>query len=134
MSEAMVIPHVGGASRLRHGENIYTPIDDGPIMNFSIEEWNKISECFVRMFQGLGNVETSEEILQFTSIEPYVATGILLSRQGKMAANMPLHNLDSTFNRVQFDNSLDSLTLIGDGFHYTYRIPDEILAIKSNSN
>ena len=130
----MNIPLVGGASRLRHRENIYTPMDDGVIMNFSIEEWDKISECFVKMFQGLGSIETSEEMLQFTSIEPYVATGISLSRQGKMAANMPLHNLDSTFNRIQFNNSLDSLTLIGDGFRYTYRIPDEILAIKSDSN
>jgi len=130
MSEAMNIPLVGGASRLRHGENIYTSMVDGAIMNFSIEDWDKIRECFVKMFQGLGSVETSEEMLQFTSIEPYVATGISLSRQGKIAANMPLHNLDSIFNQVQFDNSLDSLTLIGDGFHYTYKIPDEILAIK----
>ncbi len=131
MSEAMNIPLVGGASRLRHKENIYTPMDDGTIMNFSIEEWDKISECFVEMFQGLGSIETSEEMLQFTSIEPYVATGISLSRQGKMAANMPLHSLDSTFNRVQFDNSLDSLTLIGETFSYTYRIPTELLERKS---
>ena len=134
MSEAMNIPLVGGASRLRHRENIYTSVNDGTIMNFSIEEWGKISDCFVKMFQGLGSIETSEEMLRFTSIEPYVATGILLSRQGKMAANMPLHNLDSTFNRIQFDNSLDSLTLIGDGFHYTYRIPNEIRALKINPN
>lgn len=134
MSEAMNIPLVGGASRLRHRENIYTSVNDGTIMNFSIEEWGKISDCFVKMFQGLGSIETSEEMLRFTSIEPYVATGILLSRQGKMAANMPLHNLDSTFNRIQFDNSLDSLTLIGDGFHYTYRIPDEIRALKIDPN
>ena len=131
MSEAMNIPLVGGASRLRHRENIYTPMDDGTIMNFSIEEWDKISECFVKMFQGLGSIETSEEMLQFTSIEPYVATGISLSRQGKMAANMPLHSLDSTFNRVQFDNSLESLTLIGETFSYTYRIPTELLERKS---
>ena len=130
MSEAMNIPLVGGASRLRHRENIYTSLDDGRIMNFSIEEWGKISECFVKMFQGLGSIETSEEMLQFTSIEPYVATGISLSRQGKLAANMPLHSLDSTFNRVQFDNSLDSLTLIGETFSYTYRIPTELLERK----
>ena len=100
-------------------------------MNFSIEEWGKISECFVEMFQGLGSIEISEEMLQFNSIEPCVATGISLSRQGKMAANMPLHNLDSTFNRVQFDNSLESLTLIGETFSYTYRIPTELLERKS---
>ena len=132
MSEAMVIPLVGGASSLRHIENIYTSINDGRNMNFSIEQWGQIKIHFETMFHGLGEVETSEEQLRFTSIEPYVATGISLSRQGKMAANMPLHNLDSTFNRIQFGNSLDSLTLIGDGFHYTYRIPDEILAIKSD--
>ena len=106
-------------------------MDDGTTMNFSIEEWDKISECFVKMFQGLGSIETSEEMLRFTSIEPYVATGISLSRQGKMAANMPLHSLDSTFNRVQFDNSLESLTLIGETFSYTYRIPTELLERKS---
>ena len=109
-------------------------MNGGAIMNFSIEEWDRISEYFVKMFQGLGSVETSEGILQFTSIEPYVATGIALSRQGKMAANMPLHNLDSTFHHVAFDDSLESLTLTGDGFHYTYRIPKEILSTKSNSN
>ena len=106
-------------------------MDDGTTMNFSIEEWDKISECFVKMFQGLGSIEISEEMLQFSSIKPYVATGISLSRQGKLAANMPLHSLDSTFNRVQFDNSLESLTLIGETFSYTYRIPTELLERKS---
>ena len=134
MSEAMVIPLVGGASSLRHIENIYTSLNGGRNMNFSIEEWSQISGWFVKMFQGLGSLETSEEMLHFTSVEPYVATGISLSRQGKMAANMPLHNLDSTFHQVAFDDSLESLTLIGDDFHYTYRIPKEILSIKSDSN
>ena len=109
-------------------------MDDGTIMNFSIEEWDKISECFVKMFQGLGSIETSEEMLQFTSIEPYVATGISLSRQGKMAANMPLHDLDSTFQRVEFDERLEELTLIGEGFNYTYRIPSELLSLRQSSH
>lgn len=134
MSEAMVIPQVGGASRLRHIENIYTLINDGRSMNISIEEWDEIRIHFETMFHGLGKVETSEEQLRFTSIKPFVATGISLSRQGKMAANMPLHNLDSTFHHVRFDDMLEALTLIGDGFNYTYRIPDEILAIKSDSD
>ena len=133
MSEAMVAPQVGGASRLRHKENNYTSMDDGEIMNFPIKEWDKISECFVDMFQGLGELKTSDQVLQFTSIEPYVATGISLSREGKIAANMPLHNLNSAFNQVEFGNSLESLTLTGDGFHYTYRIPDEILATRMQS-
>ena len=128
----MNLPLVGGASRLRHRENIYTSMDDGLTMKFQIEEWGKISEWFVKMFQGLGSIETSEEMLRFTSVEPYVATGISLSRQGKMAASMPLHNLDSTFHQVAFDDLLESLALIGDGFHYTYRIPREILSMRSD--
>ena len=97
-------------------------------MNFRIEEWDKISKFFVQMFQGLGDVDTSEEVLQFTSIEPFVATGISLSREGRMAANMPLHHLDSTFNKIEFGESLESLTLIGIEFSYTYRIPRELLS------
>jgi hypothetical protein len=72
-------------------------------------------------------------MLQFTSIEPYVTTGISLSKQGKMSANMPLHSLDSVFHQVAFDDLLESLTLIGNDFHYTYRIPDEILSIRMQS-
>ncbi len=134
MSEAMVIPLVGGASRLRHIENIYTSINGGRSMNFSIEQWGEIKFHFETMFHGLGEVETSEEQLRFTSIEPFVATGILLSRQGKMAANMPLHNLDSTFHHVRFDDMLEAVTLIGDGFNYTYRIPRELLPLRQTDN
>ena len=128
----MNIPLVGGASRLRHRENIYTSMDNGAIMNFQIEEWDKISECFGNMFRGLGEVTTTADMLQFTSIEPHVATGISLSKQGKIAANMPLHNVDSSFNEVRFDDSLRTMTFIGDGFSYTYRIPAELLAMKSD--
>lgn len=129
----MNLPRVGGASRLRHRENIYTSMDNGVIMNFLIEEWDKISECFVNMFQGLGEVKISDQVLQFASIEPYVTTGISLSRDGKMAASMPLHNLDSTFNQVEFDESLESLTLVGNDFSYTYRIPRELLTMRHDS-
>lgn len=97
-------------------------------MKFRIDEWDGIRTTFERMFHGLGAIKTSENVLHFTSTEPNVPTGIRLSRKGKMAANMPLHNLDSTFECVSFDDSFEELTLIGDGFNYTYRIPNEILA------
>ena len=102
-------------------------------MNFRIDQWIEIRANFEKMFHGLGTIETSKEVLHFRSVEPNVSTGISLSREGKMAANMPLHNLDSIFERVEFGDSLDSLTLTGDGFRYTYRIPDEILAIRMQS-
>ena len=126
----MIVPKHGGASSLRHVENIFMSQDVGWNMNYSIKEWDKIRDSFVNMFHGLGEVETSKHVLRFTSIEPHVSTGISLTRQGKMVANMPLHNLDSTFNQVSFEGSLESLTLTGNGFRYTYRIPDEILAIR----
>ena len=96
-------------------------------MNFRIDQWIEIRANFEKMFHGLGTIETSKELLHFTSVEPNVSTGISLSREGKMAANMPLHNLDSTFDCVSFDDSFEELTLTGDGFNYTYRIPNEIL-------
>ena len=51
-----------------------------------------------------------------------------------MAANMPLHDLDSTFQRVEFDELLEELTLIGEGFTYTYRIPSELLSLRQSSH
>ena len=99
-------------------------------MKFDGNQWDEIRTHIEKMFDGLGSTETSGEILSYSSIEPHVPTGIKLSRDGKMAANMPLHNLNSTFHQVEFDDSLESLTLTGDGFHYTYRIPDGILAIR----
>ena len=100
-------------------------------MRFRIEQWAEIKIYFDEMFHGLGKVETSEELVKFSSIEPYVCTGVSLSRNGTMAASMPLHNLDSTFNIVEFNQSLEVLTLFGDGFCYTYRIPDELLSLRT---
>ena len=103
-------------------------------MNFRIEQWGEIKIHFDKMFHGLGKVETSEELVKFSSIEPYVCTGISLSKNGTMAASMPLHNLDSTFNAVEFNQSLEVLTLVGNGFCYTYRIPDELLVLREAVN
>ena len=50
-----------------------------------------------------------------------------------MAASMPLHNLDSAFNQVEFEGSLESLTLVGNDFSYTYRIPRELLTMRHDS-
>jgi hypothetical protein len=101
-------------------------------MKLSIDQWGEIREEFTRIFHGLGKVETTEEIIRFSSIEPFVSTGIVLFRDGTMAANMPLHNLNSKFDEVVFDTSLEQITLLGSGFNYTYRIPDELLAQRSN--
>ena len=101
-------------------------------MKFSINQWDEICAEFHRMFHGLGNVESTEDMIRFSSTEPFVSTGIGLSRDGTMAASMPLHNLNSKFVEVVFDTSLEQITLLGSGFNYTYRIPEELLAQRSN--
>jgi hypothetical protein len=45
---------------------------------------------------------------------------------------MPLHNIDSRFEKVIFDDSLGSIRLIGPAFDYTYTIPTEILQLRGN--
>ena len=101
-------------------------------MKFSINQWDEICAEFHKMFHDLGNVESTEDMIRFSSTEPFVSTGIGLSRDGTMAASMPLHNLNSKFYEVVFDTSLKEIALLGNGFNYTYRIPDELLTQRSN--
>ena len=101
-------------------------------MKFSINQWDEICAEFHRMFHDLGNVESTEDMIRFSSTEPFVSTGIGLSRDGTMVASMPLHNLNSKFDEVVFDTSLEQITLLDSGFNYTYRIPEELLTQRSN--
>ena len=101
-------------------------------MKFSIDQWDEICAEFHRMFHDLGNVESTEAMIRFSSTKTFVSTGIGLSRDGTMAASMPLNNLNSKFDEVVFDTSLEEITLLGNGFYYIYRIPDELLTQRSN--
>ena len=92
-----------------------------------LSDWESLSEAFKEMFEGLGRVEASESSLQYESMLPDVATGISLSRDGAMLANMPLHGIDSRFERVQIDDRRESIRLIGPSMDYTYRVPPAIL-------
>ena len=49
---------------------------------------------------------------------------------GHLVASMPLHNIDSRFERVIFDEPLESIRLIGPTFDYTYTIPSELLQLR----
>ena len=44
---------------------------------------------------------------------------------------MPLHAIDSCFERVVFGEGFESIRLIGPMFDYTYSIPSEILALRN---
>ena len=96
-------------------------------MEYDVGDWEGLSGAFEVMFEGLGEVESDESKLKFTSFPSDVATGISLSRDGSMLANMPLHGVDSIFERVIFDDGRESIRLIGSSMDYTYRVPPAIL-------
>ena len=95
--------------------------------DIEISDWEDLSEAFREMFDGLGKIEVSDTALRFESVHPDVATGISLSRDGAMMANMPLHGIDSRFERVQIDYRRKEIRLIGSSMDYTYRVPPAIL-------
>ena len=94
---------------------------------YGIDDWEMLSRAFSGMFEGLGAVDVSESKLEFASFPSDVSTGISLSRDGAMLASMPLHGIDSRFERVQIDDRRDSIRLIGPSMDYTYRVPPAIL-------
>ena len=96
-------------------------------MEYGIEDWESLSDAFRDMFDDLGKVEADESRLEFTSFPSNVATGISLSRDGSMLANMPLHGIDSRFESVIIDDRKESIRLIGPDTDYTYRVPPGIL-------
>ena len=99
-------------------------------MEHHISDWNEISNLFSEMFQNLGEVERSTNVLSFSSTKPHVTTAIMLRNDGQLVASMPLHNIDSRFERVIFDEPLESIRLIGPTFDYTYTIPSELLQLR----
>ena len=103
-------------------------------MEYDITDWTSVCTQFSNMFQNLGEITVTDDYISYSSIEPYAPTGIMLSKNGQLIASMPLHNVDSYFTRVIFDNSLNSIRLIGNTFDYTYTIPSTILQLRAKSS
>ena len=95
---------------------------------FDLSDWEGLSEAFSGMFEGLGEVTATEGAISYSSSPPDVATGISITSDGGLVANMPLHGIDSRFDRAQIDESGSSIRLIGPSTDYTYRVPPQILA------
>lgn len=100
-------------------------------VNSFAKDWAQISEHFRVMFDGLGELTITEELLSFRSVPPAVATGISITRTGALVANMPLHAIESVFATVKFSSEPTALTLEGDGMSYTYTVPPALLARRS---
>ena len=96
-------------------------------IEFRISEWREICSAFTEMFDGLGIVEVSDNVVSYKSTKPYVATGISLDNQGRLLANMPLHSIETEFDIVQISADKSSINLIGKSMNYVYHIPSEIL-------
>ena len=103
-------------------------------MNVDVEvkvsDWSTICSIFSEMFEGLGKVEISDEMVSFQSLKPHVATGITLDSEGRILANMPLHAIETEFQIVHFSKHKHSIKLTGENSSYEYRIPPEILNLK----
>ena len=99
-------------------------------MELLLSQWVEISDAFTKLFDGLGEISSNEEKLAYSSIPPCVATGISITSEGYMVANMPLHDIDSKFERILIDDSMYMIRLIGPNMDYTYRIPPQILEIR----
>ena len=95
-----------------------------------IADWNAICSIFAEMFEGLGKVEISDEMVSFQSLKPHVATGITLDSEGRILANMPLHSIETEFQIVHFPGDRQSIKLTGENSTYEYRIPPEILNLR----
>ena len=103
-------------------------------MEYDITDWAGVCEQFTIMFQNLGEITVKDDYISYSSIKPHVLTGIMVTKNGQLIASMPLHNVDSSFTRVIFDNSLNSIRLIGNTFDYTYTIPSTILQLRARIN
>ena len=117
----------GITDKLTPGSEKSTALSPRAVTDIDISDWESLSEAFGEMFDGLGKVEASDSVLHYESVPPDVATGISLSRDGRMIANMPLHGIDSRFSRVQIDDRRQAIRLIGPSMDYTYRVPPAIL-------
>lgn len=98
---------------------------------YMLSQWSEITQCFEKMFSGLGKLSIDEKIISFESISPAVATGISASRSGNLLANMPLHNIDLKFNEIHIDEQYKSIRFKGESIDYTYKIPSEILGLRN---
>ena len=100
-------------------------------VNSFARDWARISEQFRLMFDGLGELTITEDLLAFRSLPPAEATGISITRTGALVANMPLHAVESVFATGKFSTEPTALTLEGDGMSYTYTVPPALLAQRS---
>lgn len=83
--------------------------------------WPQVLASFTAFFEGLGTVVADGDKASFAA--PEAGTGLVLGRDGTSTSFMPLHGLTGRWEAVTFDLPGRTVTVSGDGFAYTYRVP-----------
>ena len=68
-------------------------------------------------------VQSMDSLARSDRVAPNVGFGLVLGRDGISTSFMPLLGLTARWDRVTFDRHEQAVTLSGDDFSYTYRIP-----------
>ena len=96
----------------------------------SLKNWKIVCNLLSETFSDLGQIYFDSEIFRYESQEPYVKTSFVLTKDGILFSKMPLHEIESRFERIFIEGP--KIVVDGDAGKYTYRIPDEILKIRNS--
>lgn len=101
------------------------------MLNFtSLKNWKIVCDQLSATFSGLGQIYFDSEIFRYESQEPYVKTSFVLTKDGILYSKMPLHEIESRFERISIEGH--KIVVDGHAGKYTYKIPDEILKIRNS--
>ena len=100
-------------------------------MHYALSDWKEICHLFRRMFHSLGEISASANSISFTSHNHLVMTSVSITSDGNLIATMPLHGVESKFDRIFFSPTLDFFDVSGPNFHYKYKIPTELLNLEN---
>lgn len=89
--------------------------------SFDRSDWATVVASFAAFFEHLGIVAIEDMTVSFAA--PEAGTGLVLGRDGTSESFMPLHGMSARWETVTFDREERTVTLSGDGFAYTYRVP-----------
>ena len=96
----------------------------------SLKNWKIVCDQLSATFSRLGQIYFDSEIFRYESQEPYVKTSFVLTKDGILYSKMPLHEIESRFERISIEGH--KIVVDGDAGKYTYKIPDEILKIRNS--
>ncbi|MFT7473976.1 MAG: hypothetical protein ACI81L_000892 [Verrucomicrobiales bacterium] len=87
-------------------------------------DWAAVLSSFSAFFEGLGTVVADGDGVSFEA--PEAGTGLELGRDGTSTSFMPLHGLTARWDHVTFDRPKRTVTVSGESFAYTYRVPPSL--------